>query len=320
MSYLKFLAAEGRESLPIYLYLYYLSSQLHSTTWFSLTDSPYPAHVLGCAADIYSPYPYMPAEEGTVSRILRIPTPKYRDDAVTNDWVLIIGLGNDAALKVLHVKPRVRVGEKVHLGDELGDYVMSGFFPPWSEPHMHIEVRPAKDPLRVRGAYKLTPTKELLNVLASAGCTSTNKFRITYVGKSFYLARPASGSAVCAEVGDCRYVCDCGIPHYGYGAVIGELRLNDTLNETSLRILSYGVGVIELAEPFRFIFVPKSVPYVNGVPVHGVGTYLLRREVKIIPSRELQQLNLSIGDEVVITFRHSATCRVNKALKYLKKR
>ncbi len=320
MSYLKFLAAEGRESLPIYLYLYYLSSQLPRTTWFSLTDSPYPAHVLGHAVDIYSPYPYMPAEEGTVSQILRIPTPKYRDDAVTTDWVLIIDLGNDVVLKVLHVKPQVRVGEKVHLGDELGDYVMSGFFPPWSEPHMHVEVRSARDPLRVRGAYKLLPTKELLDVLASTGCASTNKFRITYVGKSFYLARPASGSAICADIGGGKYVCDCGIPHYGYGAVVGELRVNSSLDITSLRILDYDVGAVELAEPYRLIFTPKSVPYVNGVPVRGVGTYLLRREVKIIPSRELQQLNLSIGDEVVITFRHSATCRVNKALRYLKKR
>jgi len=276
--------------------------------------------VLGCAVDIYAPYPYMPAEEGTVSQILKVPTPKYRVDAATIDWVLIIDLGNDVVLKVLHVKPRVRVGEKVYLGDELGDYVMSGFFLPWSEPHMHVEVRSARDPLRVRGAYKLVPTRELLSILGSTECASTNTFRITYVGRSFYLVRPIDGGVICADVGCGKYVCDCGIPHYGYGAVVGDLRRNSTSGITSIKILGYDVGTAELAEPHRLIFTPKSVPYVNGTPVRGVGTYLLRREVKVIPSRELRQLNLSVGDEATITFRRPATCRVNKALRYLKKR
>jgi len=319
VNYLKILAVEGCESSPIYLYLYYLSSKLSSTTWFSLTDSPYPAHVLGYAVDIYAPYPYMPAEEGTVSQILRIPTPKYRCDAITSDWVLIIDLGNDMVLKILHVKPQVRAGERVFLGDELGDYIISGFFLPWSERHMHVEVRPSKDPLKVRGAYKLVPTEELLSTLSNISCVTTNRFRITYVGRSYCLARPAEEGLICADVSGSRYVCDCGIPHYGYGAAVGKLRASNTSSAATVEILGHEVGVVELAEPYRIIFTPKSVLYVNNVPVRGLSTYLLRREVKIILS-DRQQLNLSVGDEVTITFMYSDVFRINKTLRYLKKR
>ena len=320
MKWLKALTAKYNGCSPTYIYLL-LSNKPPNTSWFSLSDSPYPAHVLGYAADIYAPYPYMPAEEGVVSDILKVPTPKYRDDSITTDWVVIIDLGNGSALKVLHVRPQVRIGDKVFLGDQLGNYVISGYFQPWSEAHMHVEVRPSKDLLRVRGGCKLAPTNELLNILGAAVPVHTNEFRVTFTSKSFYLVKPANGSFIFTNLGNLKYVCDCGIPHYGYGAAIGNntIRHNE-LEGKHLRILGYDVGVVELIDTYRLVFTPKSTPYINKVSAYGIGTYILRNEVKIIPSQQLRQLNLKEGDVITLEFEYSSECKINHALKYLKKR
>ena len=320
VKWLRVLTARSCGRSPIHIYLL-MDSKSSNTSWFSLTDSPYPAHVLGYAADIYAPYPYMPAEEGIVSHIIKVPTPKYRDDSITTDWVILIELGSGSVLKILHVRPQVSVGDKVFLGDQLGNYVISGYFRPWSEAHMHVEVRPSKDPLRVRGGIKLLPTTELMSILRATAPIRSSEFRVTYISKSYYLVKPAHGGFLTADLGTRSYVCDFGIPHYGYGAVVGDNAATHNVHEgKSLRILDYDVGTIEFTDTYRLIFTPEAIPYINGIPAQGIGTYIFRHEVKIIPSRQLRQLNLREGDVVTLGFGYSGKCGSNHALRFLKKR
>ena len=43
----------------------------------------------------------------------------------------------------------------MEVGQDLGQLLRSGFFNFWTDPHLHVEVRPPSDPLRARGGFKL---------------------------------------------------------------------------------------------------------------------------------------------------------------------
>ena len=58
--------------------------------WFSISNSPYPAHVLRNAVDIYSEYPYLPVMEGVVKKIIRIPSGLKARGSESDEWVIII--------------------------------------------------------------------------------------------------------------------------------------------------------------------------------------------------------------------------------------
>ena len=125
--------------------------------WFSFFNSPYPAHKSSSAIDIYFPdlEALFPADEGLVLEVERFECPRFRSDADGFDYLTIIKVGEDAVFKILHVKPKVEPGERVSLGDYIGDLWVSGYFYPWSDLHMHVEVRPPNDAKRALGAFRL---------------------------------------------------------------------------------------------------------------------------------------------------------------------
>jgi len=254
-------------------------------TYFSLTNSPYPTHIISSATDIYAKYPYMPCEVGEVVKVIEFKPPRFRTDADGNDYVVLIRVGNHY-LKILHVRPSVKVGDVVKLGDYLGDYLISGYFRPWSSKHMHVEVRYLNDPLRALGSVDLVPTNELINYLRGLRpCRDVVRVRVVSDLGSYYLGELISCDYVLAYLSSgCWGVLDGGVPHYSVGGLLlisdevpsicgGDLLLNELVIGRYLRSYLRRRLVITL---FSKGFLIKGVTY-------GLGTYLLSRYVKLVP-------------------------------------
>ena len=124
---------------------------------FSLYNSPYPAHDRGCGIDLYpemnlgiSPV----AGEVVDTRTVRCPDQPYAADY---DHLIVIDTGAYLA-RVLHVEPAVTAGDRVAVGDPLGETVRSGFFGRWVDDHVHLEFRPPDaNPYRATGSLPLVP-------------------------------------------------------------------------------------------------------------------------------------------------------------------
>jgi hypothetical protein len=128
------------------------ASTLANYRRFSLYNSPYAAHDHGCAVDLYpegnqglSPV----AGEVVDTRTVRVPDRPY---AVAEDHLILIDTGECVA-RVLHVAPTVSPGERVAVGDSLGEMVRSGFFGQWVDNHVHLGFRdPDANPYRAAGS------------------------------------------------------------------------------------------------------------------------------------------------------------------------
>ena len=199
---------------------------LPRSTWYSFFNSPYPAHRLCTAVDAYFESEALtPVEEGVVAEIKWFDAPRIRPDAEKLEPLILLKLSGGLVLKVLHVKPSVHVGEKVYAGDPLGRIVVSGYLYPWSHPHAHFEVRPARDPYRARGALPLdiTPSVERARSF-TPGKTS---YKVLEIRDHYaWLAPSRRGFSGLSLLGG--WV-DGGIPHYGYAAVLAARKLPETL-------------------------------------------------------------------------------------------
>lgn len=252
--------------------------------WFSFFNSPYPAHKLCSAIDIYFPDEegLFPADEGVVLEVQRFECPVYRSDADGFDYLTIIRVVDDVVLKILHVKPYVSPGDSLELGDCIGSLIVSGYFYPWSHMHMHVEIRSIYDPYRALGAFKLdiSPTVRLLSR--------------DFIDDGFYIVDEFSGEfawlkpcrhdsfmscGLTCRVDDHTFYIDGGVPHYGYGAVLGfdgdiGVKLHDSFGGVIGEVKSFG-GSFSL-------FSSSSQPFVDGFPVYGIGSFINNSRVKIV--------------------------------------
>ena len=268
------------------------------------------------AADIYSEYPYLPVSKGVVKDIVRIPS-NSNSNGVMDEWVIIISLGGGGdVLKILHVKPTIRKGEKLYLGDQLGEFVRTYHFFPWTEPHMHVELRKASDPLRALGGYKLIPELELLNILERYECRVREVFVVRYVGGSYYLLKPMGGGYPCAQVSGVNGFLDGGIPHYGHASVLMPKTLS-VLYGMKISAGNYIVGEFISAGKHHAIFKPVAKPVANGVVSQGIGYFVMREEVKLL--NEEPGINLKEGDIVRISWVTTDDMAGNEYLKLLRK-
>lgn len=187
---------------------------------FSLYNSPYPAHRQGCAIDLYpergesvAPSPVA----GTVTRVRRVSAPT-RSYAAPMDWVVVVDTGTHLA-RVLHVEPRVSVGDSVAVGEVLGELVTSGYAAPWVPDHLHVGFRERGcDPLRARGSLPVDVG------VSPTGVEWDGRGTVVEVGETYVvLDRPDFGAVdgfagVAAEGGG---VLDGGFPHYAGGGWFG---------------------------------------------------------------------------------------------------
>lgn len=208
---------------------------------FSLYNSPYPAHDRGHAIDLYPDGTTIARSPvaGTVIDTLSVGCPD-RPYAVEQDHLIVIdvtggvdvsaaknGVGqpddgpNEGVIaRILHVDPTVDPGDRVSIGDPLGDLVRSGFFGRWVDNHLHLEFRPAAgNYYRASGAIPLEVDVSVEPIVWDGTGT------VLEVGPTHALLdspthpNPGSFAAIACDDG---YPLDGGLVHYGGGGVLSS--------------------------------------------------------------------------------------------------
>jgi len=242
---------------------------------YSFFNTPYAPHRLGTAVDVYfEGKTLFPFEEGKLVEVKKIRTPRHIP--VGEDYLLIFEVG-DVCLKVLHVEPELKVGEKISLGDEIGSLRLSGFFSPWSDRHAHFEIRRCEDRYRARGGLTIFP-----EVKALVPAVGTGEFEVVEKTPHYLWLRPlktrGKGMTPFGNI-------EGGLPHYRYGAIFNGRKAE--LFRKPLEpgeVLSNRVGIFEA----------NFEVFANGRKVKGVGVYCNERRIKLISG------NFEVGEVVEI--------------------
>jgi len=212
---------------------------------YAFYNSPYPAHRLMTGIDVYPDAPFggsTPSPvEGTVVEVRRVKAPASRlFESPGYDTVTIIRSreATERVVKLLHVDTIVEEGDDVGIGQGLGPLIRSGYFGQHTFPHVHIEVRPPDDPLRVRGSYHIEsifPPGELTPLDAMRGVVVASR-------PEYALIQLESTRAVgvAADIGGVIGILDGGIPLYGwFGA-----HYQKTPKTNSIKLLGKTIGQI----------------------------------------------------------------------------
>lgn len=188
---------------------------------YAFYNSPYPAHMLMTGIDVYPDAPFDGAApspiEGRVVEVRRVKAPTSPlFESPGYDPVTIIRSRESIGrvVKLLHVDTIVEEGDDVGVGQGLGPLIRSGYFGQHTPPHVHIEVRPPDDPLRVRGGChiesilppgELTPLEEMRGVVVAS--------RPEY---ALIQLESTRAIGVAADIGGVTGILDGGIPLYGW--------------------------------------------------------------------------------------------------------
>jgi len=226
------------------------------------------------AVDIYCSEPYSPVD----GRVVLTKQVRYR-----NGVEHVIVVRGDVAVKILHVLPCVSPGDSLEAGDPIGEFHASPYFHPWTDPHMHVEVRPETDPLRCRGGLELRHRIPRPHSRCALDRVISTEEHYSLVG-----LRCSGRSAGYSEHG----VLDGGWPHYGYGGAFH----GDAV------FLGAGIGTLEnrFGSAGLVRYSHRRV-CVNGTPVKGLGFYIfsgMAPYVKVITPEG----TLSKGERVEVTF------------------
>ena len=196
---------------------------------FSLYNSPYVAHDHGCAIDLYPDTGLGPASgdspidapspiAGRVleTRTVRAPPKPY---APEHDHLVLVDTGEHVA-RILHVAPTVEPGDVVDVGDSLGTLVRAGFFAPWVDNHVHLELRDVDaNPYRASGSLPLEPGVELESVDWDGSGT------VVEVGETYAVldapTHPRPGERFVGIASEEGAVLDGGLVHYSGGGTLG---------------------------------------------------------------------------------------------------
>lgn len=245
---------------------------------YSFFNSPYPAHKERGGIDVYfSSEALFPYEQGKILEVKYFRSPKFRKDGSSIEPLILIDL-EDIVMKVLHVKPKVSPGERVFLGDPLGEIIISGYLYKWSDPHAHFELRPKNDPYRARGVIPLNP---VFSTIAKGDLSFI--FKVIEVKENYVLAKSSGRKRSLGAIGNSYFCVDGGIPHYGYYGIIGR-----------------GRPFIHGKAEGNIIVTGDLKAYANGIKIRGIGTFLGSNLVKIIP-KDSTEVSYR-GEKLKITF------------------
>jgi len=256
----------------------------------SFFNSPYPMHCSFAGVDIYPERPFGNAAPSPIKgevvkvRLLKCPPAKNFEGLEHDYLILLRSLENPRRwVKLLHVKPSVEVGDIVELGEELGILLRSGFFDPWTDPHIHVEVRSPLDPYRAMGGFKFkrcmeVDESEAVEDLSGVVVESKLEYSLVSLNKKFKSGVPVELNG---QVG----LLDAGIPHYKWFGI--HLNNLPRLGE-AVRLCGRKIGEVRLVysnmcvaecchtafklngEPVRLSFYlypsSSSVPLVKVIP------------------------------------------------------
>lgn len=268
----------------------------------SLHNSPYYSHNHGSALDLFPStlefgIPGLSPVSGIVRSVQRFKSP-------TSKWfetppyepLILIEIEDDPGFftKILHLNPTVEENDRICVGDHLGTYIRSGYFHPWTDPHMHIEVRHSTDPIRARGGLPIslpdglqfsTSTVDKTQEISGEFSLIKDEYALIELDSPLTRLGYYSGLAACA--GDVFGILDCGIPYYGLGGLhfpsISRIRLPSVL-----KINRSNIGLANRILNSSVVFeTSRTNVKVNDISVLGLSLRLHignSRTIKIIPT------------------------------------
>jgi murein DD-endopeptidase MepM/ murein hydrolase activator NlpD len=272
---------------------------------FTIGTSPYYAHQHALGIDIYHSLHlgnykvYSPISGEIIkTKTLLAPRAKFLGGINKDYLILVKNLHNpEITYKILHVKPNnLHVGERVEIGDQIGQTIRNGYFANWSSPHLHLEIRPTKDAIRASGgmAFSLAFNKTENKVSSEERKSNEMLVKVDSVFPEFLLGSfhedlykvidPICGIKVRVNQIDC--ILDGGIPHYKNGTIISESNF-ELDKEQTIYLEGQTIGCFnESRGQFGFFkFNPSLKFYLNDEKIRGISLYLAKFKpfIKIIP-------------------------------------
>jgi hypothetical protein len=280
---------------------------------FSLYNSPYVAHDEGCAIDLYpgsagrppgsragseatrkTSAPSPVAGEVVAVRSVTAPPKPY---AVARDHLIVVDTG-EYLVRMLHVEPNVEPGDRVEVGDSLGELVRSGFFAPWVSNHIHLGFRERDaNPMRASGSLPIEVPVDI-EPLAWDGSG-----RVVATAETFVVLdspiHPAPGerfAGIAGVVGDELVVLDGGLPHYEGGGALsaGSSRSPDG---DCVSLVDSSIGVVD----GRTVTWDDVTVRANERPITGLSLFVSREQfgAKLVcPGHEFR-----VGNSISVSIR-----------------
>jgi len=260
---------------------------------FTIGTSPYYAHQHGLAIDIYQNlsldnYDVISPVSGKVIKTKKLIAPKAKfKGGIDNDYIIIIQNFDDTELvyKILHVNPKVQVGDLLEIGDYIGTTIRNGYFAYWSSPHLHLEIRPHDDAIRARGGkifslnieknkkLEKTSSKNQINEIPLEIHSFYPEFLLAKLPTKYYhLIKPFYG--VKGNTGNMDCILDGGIPHYKYGTIISQHEFFiDFFN--SVYFGQHEIGSLqEVRGKFGFVNFNNIKFLLNNEEIRGISLFL----------------------------------------------
>ncbi len=256
--------------------------------YFSFANSPYYAHQYFKAVDIY-PVP----GETTVASPFNGKLVYYK--VIHGEHVSGYRVG-DYYVRLLHLKPLISIGEEVGVGDLLGELVESPYFYPWTDPHMHLEIREKPEFVRASGGLELKPSEELLENFKKILSDTMRPIKPVITGEinsirkgKYMLVKLKNGfkgymtPLIVGSKSGIGFI-DAGLPYYGHGLLISlgnGIVIQDTVKLHDITIgyvdQRYHQGLIHFRTSRKVLRV-----LLNGSRIKGVGSYIGFQYVKIV--------------------------------------
>lgn len=264
---------------------------------YSFFASPYQAHRDYAAVDIcqnkkFGDHALSPVY-GTVIKTIKFASPTITKKSLP-EYLILIKSGGDIA-RIMHLSPKVKAGDRVAVGDEIGEFIKNGFFTYWVDPIIHIEVRKPDNLLRARGGLELKPllskvknkpTKKLVGVVRKATPRNT-----------VVELRSKAVAKVDGEPAELD-----GATNIDYSAVFGRFREGETV-----QLNNVDIGVIVSRGTYASIF--KTAPLyisVNNIPFEGIQFIPSTKEIKLLP-KKYGETPFKKGDKVEIKIENAGT-------------
>ena len=283
-----------------------------SDGFISFFNSPYHPHIKQAALDIYissrrfgteAPSPV----KGKVRKLYPFepPVPKWFTAPKIEHMILIECSENpEVWAKILHIQPSVKEGDELDVGTPLGYFIRDGFFHPWTDPHMHIELRSRSDPIRATGGYPLKPLITNTHYIdGELDVKETYSGRVVRLGERYALVElqapfihlePFFG--VCGLVSDIVGVVDGGLPHYQWAGLLHKIR--DT-SASEIKLFGTTIGRAQASNSWATFLTCEGIDtYVDALRCIGLSCYLNLKREKVVKIILPKHSNLQDGQRI----------------------
>jgi hypothetical protein len=270
---------------------------------YSFYNSPYPAHHLMTGLDIYpnttKDVSATSPVDGEILQIRHVKAPRGHDfEAPEHDTVTIIASihASERTVKILHVDTTIKVGQMIHTGQILGSMIRSGYFGYQTPLHAHVEVRPPKDPIRVRGGYPMNSLLDLEKLETTEELIGT-----VIVKRKGYtqIQLPQKNPWVVVDIGGNPGIIDGGLPLYGwFGA-----HVKDPKKGAPVSLLGKQIGIVTKTSPRSCVAdCTEFTAYLGSTPVDLFFTLTpQQRSTLIATSKNRDEINVRKREEISIT-------------------